>query len=580
MRIPLRRYYTLLVSYLRPQWARVLLLGVFLFAGIGLQLLNPQILRYFIDTARAGGATPTLVRAALLFAGVALVRNALVVAATYTGENVGWTATNGLRSDLAEHCLSLDMSFHKAHTPGELIERIDGDVTALATFFSQFAIQVLGNVVLLAGVLFVVWRIDWRAGLAMLVFSAASLAVMVAIRNLAVPYWAAARQASADWSGFLVERLAGTEDIRALGGTDYTMRRAYELQRVRLHRERRAGLMSSAMGLSTIGTLTGGTALALALGGLLYRANLVSLGTAYMIFYYVEMLFRPLMTISRQLEDLQKASAGIERIEAIMHMQSRTSDGTKGLPAGPLEIEFEHVSFGYDGEASVLHDLSFRLRPGRVLGLLGRTGSGKTTITRLLLRLYDPNSGTVWLAGTDMRQVRLEDLRRRVGVVTQDVQLFQASVRENLTFFDPAISDERILQVLGELGLMDWYKSLPAGLDTELAADGCGLSAGQAQLLALARVFLREPGLVILDEASSRLDSATEQMIERAIDRLLENRTGVVVAHRLATVQRADEIMILEDGRICEHGGRELLARDPGSRFAGLLRTGLEEALA
>ncbi len=227
----------------------------------------------------------------------------------------------------------------------------------------------------------------------------------------------------------------------------------------------------------------------------------------------------------------------------------------------------------------VLHEISFRLERGRVLGLLGRTGSGKTTLARLLLRLYDPTAGEVRLCGVAARDAHLGELRRRVGMATQDVQLFHATVRDNLTFFNPAIDDAQILVALHDLGLGSWYESLPHGLDTEIESSSA-LSAGEAQLLAFARLFLADPGLVILDEASSRLDPATEQLIERAVSKLLRNRTGIIIAHRLATVYRADEIMILEQGRILEHNDRSRLADDPDSRFAQLLRTGMEEVLA
>jgi ATP-binding cassette subfamily B protein len=232
----------------------------------------------------------------------------------------------------------------------------------------------------------------------------------------------------------------------------------------------------------------------------------------------------------------------------------------------------------------VLTDITFTLPPGRVLGLLGRTGSGKSTLTKLLFRFYDPVTGAIRLGdgngrAYDIRDAQQAQLRRRIGLVTQEVQLFHATVRDNLTLFDDTIADERILQVIRELGLGNWFAALPAGLATRLDGNS-GLSAGEAQLLAFARVFLANPGLVILDEASSRLDPATEQLIEQAIDRLLAGRTGIIIAHRLATVQRADEIMILDGGHIGEYGLRLELAYNPNSRFYHLLQTGLEEAYA
>jgi ATP-binding cassette subfamily B protein len=218
-----------------------------------------------------------------------------------------------------------------------------------------------------------------------------------------------------------------------------------------------------------------------------------------------------------------------------------------------------------------------------VLGVLGRTGSGKTTLARLLLRFYDPTSGTVSLGGVDVREADLADVRRRATLVTQDVQLFHASVRDNLTFFDPAIDDARVLGILERVGLGNWLRRLPGStaegdLDSLMTAGQ--LSAGEAQLLAFVRAFLRDPGVVILDEASSRLDPATERHIERAIDALLADRTGIVIAHRLATLQRCDEIAILESGQLVERGDRLALASDPSSRFAQLLRGGLEQVLA
>jgi ATP-binding cassette subfamily B protein len=296
------------------------------------------------------------------------------------------------------------------------------------------------------------------------------------------------------------------------------------------------------------------------------------------------MLSGPLQTIREHASDLQQASASVDRIQALLDLRPSVTDpvspAVAALRPGPLSLEFEDVSFHYDDDQDVLRDVSFAVQPGRVLGVLGRTGSGKTTLTRLIFRLYDPAQGRLCLDGVDLRGLPVAEVRRRVGMVTQDVQLFRASIRDNLTFFSPAIDDTQIERALRELRLWEWVQSRPQGLDTVLSAGGGGQSAGEAQLLAFARVLLRDPGLVVLDEASSRLDPATENLLERAVDRLFASRTGLVIAHRLRTVQRADDILILEGGRVVEYGSRLALAADHRSRFYQLLQTGMEEALA
>jgi ATP-binding cassette, subfamily B, bacterial len=581
MRLPLRPYARLLDGYLRPQWPRVVLLALLLFGGIGLQLASPQIIRRFIDTAQAGGALRELGVMAALFAAVAVLQQGLSVLATYVGEGVGWTATNQLRADLALHVLRLDQSFHKQRTPGELIERIDGDVTALGSFFSQFVILVLGNAVLMAGVLILLFREDWRVGVALSLFAVLALLTLVRIRALTVPYWAALREASARFFGTLGEHLTATEDVRANGAAEYVLHRFYTLWRGLYPVQLRASLAAYSMFMASIGLFTLGTALAFGLGAYLWSLGAITVGTIYLIYNYTELLRQPIEQIRTQLQQLQQAGAGITRVQALLAVHSKLADtGTAEVPPGALAIACQHVTFGYDAPEPVLRDLSFDVAPGRVLGLLGRTGSGKTTLARLLLRLYDPDQGELYLGGVPARAARLASLRQRVGLVTQEVQLFQATVRDNLTFFDGSVPDAALLGVIAELGLSAWFNALPLGLDTPVDAGGSGLSAGEAQLLALARLFLRDPGLIVLDEASSRLDPATEALIERALNRLLSGRTAVIIAHRLGTVLRADEIMILDDGCLVEHGPRAALAAAPASRFAHLLETGLEEVLA
>ncbi len=570
----------ILATYLRPQWARTLVLGCLVLAAIGLELSNPQILRVFIDSAMHSSPVDRLVAIGLVFLAVAIATQAASIAETYVAENVGLTATNALRADLTLHCLRLDPEFLNSHTPGELIERVDGDVATLANFFSRFVVYLVGNGLLTIGVLVLLVQIDWLVAVAMGGSALLGLLVMNRLRSTAVPHWAAARQASADLFGFLEERLAGTEDIRASGATEYVMTRFHERSRRLLRRELWAGVVGS-LGFNTAAVLLSvGAALSLGVGGYLFLTGSISLGSVYVIFAYTQILNRPIEQISRQMQDLQLAGAGLRRIQQLLSLRTALADGTRELPSGAPSLEMDHVSFGYVPDEPILRDVSFHLEPGQVLGVLGRTGIGKSTLAKLLLRLYDPDAGQICLGGRDLRDCRLASLRQRVGLVTQEIQLFHASVRDNLSLFDPRMSDARMCAVLDELGLDDWLRRMPHGLDTLLAPGGGGMSAGEAQLLAFARVFLRDPGLLILDEASSRLDPATERRIERAIDRLLKDRTGIVIAHRLATIQRVDHVLILDDRGVREWGPRATLAADPGSAFSALLRTGAQELLA
>lgn len=576
----LTSYKTLFMTYLGPQWGKATLMAVLLLIGIGLQLVNPQILRYFVDSFTSGGSHADLTLAGALFIGIALAIQGVSVLATYVSENVAWTATNQLRADLVAHCLTLDMAFHKAHTPGELIERIDADVDTLSNFFSQAVIHLLGNSILILGVLVLFFLADWRIGLVMTVFALFALIILVFIRHYANRYWLAYYQQEAEFYGFLGEQLAGTEDMRANGATGYVMWRFYHLLQCWLPISRSATVAVNSMVVTTTTVFAIGNALAFVLGAYLWSSHAITLGTVYVIFYYTNLIIQPMEQIRAQLQELQGAGAGIQRVQELLLTQTAISDGAgTPLPPSALAVTFDDVTFGYNEGEPVLHDVSFQVQAGKVLGVIGRTGSGKTTLARLLLRLYDPQQGQVRVGGVPICEVRLHDLRRRIGLVTQDVQLFHATIRDNLTFFNRAIADKRIIEVLADLGLSTWYGSLPYGLDTELGSDGEGLSAGEAQLLAFTRVFLADPGLVILDEASSRLDPATERLIERAVNKLFTKRTGVIIAHRLTTVQRADDILVLQDGCIQECGPRTKLASDAASRFYHLLQTGLEEIL-
>lgn len=581
MNVPFKSYWNLLSEHIRPQKGRFILLATLLFGSIGLRVFAPQIMRKFIDSALAGEALQTLTWTAITFIGVALIQQTIAVSVTYLGENVAWTATNDLRAELAEHALHLDMKFHNNHTPGELIERIDGDVTELATFFSQFALNLIANGLLLVGILIALFIEDWRAGLAFTIFSLLTITILGRLKDIAIPHQKARREAEAQLYGFIEEQLAGTEDIRSSGAVDFSIRELFRHQSAILGHNRKSHfkrwIIENAMGFA----LTAGNLLAITSGYWLFSAGLITVGTVYLFVHYINLLEEPFWAMTHEIESFQTIGACVERLTEFRNFKAEVVSGNGvEIPARSLSLSFDDVSFSYNGTDSVLSHLSFDLKPGSILGLLGRTGSGKTTLGRLIFRLYDVGSGSIKVNGSDLRQAHLDVLRRNIAIVTQDVQLFRASIRDNLTFFDRSLSDEKIITTLEELELGDWLRNQPKGLDTELDTGSRSLSAGEAQLLAFTRVFLRNPGLVILDEASSRLDPATEQRLERAIDKLLKNRTAIIIAHRLDTIHRADQVLILDKGKISEYGDRTQLVADPNSRFYQLLQTGLEEVLA
>lgn len=546
-------------------------------AGIGLNLANPQILRFFIDTAQADGLVSDLVFAGFLFLGVGFARQIVQILSSYLGQDVGWRATNKMRNDLALHCLNLDMGFHHIRSPGEMIERVDGDTTALSNFFSQFVLQVLGSAVFLAGVLVLVFLEDWRVGTALTAFSLVAFGVLNLTRNIAVPIYTAERESYAKLYGFIEERLIGIEDIRTNGASQYATNRFHLANNDVFARVKKSEVMSELLQAITGILFALGYALAMGMGIWLYRDGTFTVGAVYLIFHYTSMLREPLFQISRQINELQRATAGLQRIEELHRIETSILDGQDDLSTQhPLSVTFDDVTFAYNPGEPVIKNVSFSLEPGRTLGILGRTGSGKTTMTRLLFRFYDIQTGDIRLGNQSIREIKLDELRQHVGLVTQDVQLFNATVRENLTLFDHTVPDDRIVSTLEDLDLGSWFRNLPDGLDTEIATGSSSLSAGEAQLLAFTRVFLKDPGLVILDEPSSRLDPATERKINHAVERLLENRTGIIIAHRLDTVEKVDDILILEAGEIQEHGRRADLVQDQESQFSILLRAALE----
>jgi ABC-type multidrug transport system fused ATPase/permease subunit len=547
-------------------------------AAMVVRLSLPLLLGSFADDALAGEPTATLTRLAALYVAAALGAALLDLVVVWWSARVSWRVGNRLRERLAAHALRLEQAWHAKHSPGQLIERIDGDVEAMAVFFAGMAVQMVGNAVLIAGMLVVAATIEPLTALVLGVTAVCGAAVMIRLRLAAVGAREAEREANAQLYGDLEERLGGLEDLRANGAGPYAVHRLHHHSARSWRAARHASLRGDGAYAAAAVVFAVGTAGTLVAGIVLQQRGVISVGAVLTLYRYADMQRKPLEQIAEQLKEFQKAMAGARRASTLLATDPAIADGPddgSALPAGALAVDLARVTFAYDrGGPPALHDVDLHLAPGAHLGLVGRTGSGKTTVGRLLARIWDVprDGGSVRLGGVDVRDLTVAALRARVAVVTQDVELFRASVRDNLTLFgthDPG--DERLLAVLDEVGLTVWIASLPLGLDTPLKGSE-GLSAGEGQLVAFARAFLADPAVVVLDEASSRLDPLTEERIASATDALLAGRTAVVIAHRLDTLDRVDEIAVLDRGRVVEHGRRDELAASPASHYARLRR--------
>ncbi len=553
-------------------------MGIVLLVHTILSIYGPQLLRDFIDGVANNASTKVLAVIAVLYLVVHLGRIAGEGLTTYLGENVAWAATNNIRVDLLVHAITLDMEFFNSHPPGTMLERTDGDANQLAKFFSQFSLRFLRSILLVVGIAIVMAFEDWRVCLVILTFIGAMAILIIKLRTFGVPYNERLREVAGKLYGLVEERLTNMEDIKALGGVTYSLRQmeAYIGQQVRLGR-----LAYSLGGLVWPCTLflTGvGAGFMLAWGGYLFLNGQMTIGTVYLMYAYMNLMIWPMEELSHEMEELQKAGGSLVRIDGLRREKTSLRYGTKTeFGDHPVKVSFQNVHFRYQHDSDVvLKNVNFELAPGHTLGIAGRTGSGKTTIGRLLARMYDPDKGQVLLNGQNLQEFDQDALRRKVGVVSQSVQFFSGTLRDNLCLFDRCYTDQQIENALRELNLIPWLEKMPQGLNMAMSSTSLDLSTGEAQRLALARVFLRNPEVVILDEAVASLDPATEGEVEISLQKLLQGRTGVVIAHKMKSLEKVDEVLILEKGEVLEYGARSYLLSQPQSMLNNLIAQGGE----
>ena len=546
--------------------------------GSALALGGPLVVRRIVDQASAGTTSADIMRLAIVYLVIAVTAQAITVAVSWFATITAWRTTNQIRLRLARHVLGLDHEFHRQHTPGELIQRVDGDVTSVSDFLGRVVPRAVGATLMIVGMIIVLTAVDWRLAAGTAVYTLISIAAVVRGRHRAVGESSDEMGSYARLYGGIEERLTAAEDLRANGAGQHAMWRFVEESADAMASSVRRESAFLRMWWAVQGAVAGGSVVALVSSAVLVQRGVITVGTAFLMFQYVLLLSRPLEDVVDQLETVQKANGAMVRVIDLLAVQPTIVDrpSIEGAPTprdGALSIDFQGVSFDYGDNETVLRNIDLRIAAGQSVGVVGRTGSGKTTLSRLLLRLVEATEGTLQLGGVPIVDIPLRHLRDRVALIPQEVELFSGTVRDNVAMFDPAPTDDQVVAALRQAGLQTL---VDGGIHRPLGAGGTGLSAGEAQLLALARVWLRDPDLVVLDEATARVDPQTEQKIEQAVAQLMAGRTTVIIAHRLSTLRHVDEIVVLDHGRIVEHGDRSLLAADGDSRFHRLLELALD----
>ncbi|MFI7549882.1 ABC transporter ATP-binding protein [Micromonospora sediminimaris] len=493
---------------------------------------------------------------------------------------VSETALAGVRVRAFRHVHDLSMLHQQSERRGSLVSRVTSDVDQITQFLQWGGVILLVNLGQLAVTTAVMLAYSWQ--LTLVVFAAFGPAVLVIRllqRRLAAAY-GVVRQRTGALLGAVGESVVGAPVIRAYGIAGRTARRLDEA----IDGQRRAqqkAIRISILG-SSVGELAAGLALAgvVVLGVFLGADQTLSIGEITAFLFLVTLFIQPVQIATEVLNEAQNAIAGWRRVLDVLDVEPDVADpGSQGreLPTGPLDIRFGGVRFAYPGGPTVLHDISLEIPAKSRVAVVGETGSGKTTFAKLVTRLMDPTAGAVLLSGVPLTDVRFDSLRSRVVMVPQDGFLFDATVADNVRFARPELTDEQLAAAFTELGLADWLDGLPAGLATGVGERGEALSVGERQLVALARAYVADPDLLVLDEATSAVDPATEVRLQRTLDAVTRGRTTLAIAHRLSTAQNADEVIVVDQGRVVQRGSHDELIRDPDSVYGLLYASWLEQ---
>lgn len=569
-----------LLAYLKPYKGVVAFsLGLLLIDSL-LQIIGPLLTKIAVDRYLApvphpgpvpviGGwlsndAWTGISQLALLYFGVLILGFLFNFGQTYLMQWTGQRAMFDLRKQLMTHLQGLDVAYYDKNPVGRMLTRVTTDVSVLNDLFASGLVTIIGDVVMLSFVIIVMARLSpGMTGLMLLVMPVVVLVTMH-FRRTAMQSYRRVRIAIAKINAYLQEHVTGIIVLQ-LFNREERSKCEFEV----INRDHMLAFKDSINAYGWFYPVVEflsmfALALLLAYGGFRIREGALTLGILVAFFQYGLRFFRPIQDLSDKYNILQGAMAASERIFRLLDTPAHVVSPPSPMPfpEGPVDIEFDHVWFAYKGEDWVLRDVSFRIEAGETVAIVGHTGAGKTTLTNLLLRFYDVQRGAVRVGGIDVRDFDLTELRRRFGVVLQDPYLFTGTIESNIRLGTSSISGEAVREAAGQVNLLDFVEELPDSFETPVRERGNGFSTGQKQLISFARALAHNPRVLILDEATSSVDTETELRVREALEKLITGRTSLVIAHRLSTIQRADRIVVMHKARLREMGThQELLAQ-------------------
>ncbi|MFQ5686266.1 MAG: ABC transporter ATP-binding protein [Candidatus Scalindua sp.] len=554
----------MLMSYIMRYRFYALLSILMIFLATLMFLLGPYIFGYAIDHGIVKGDKGMIIKMALLLLGVETFRALLVIIQSYNIQNIGQKVMMDLRMELFSHIQTLPLSFFDKNPVGRLVTRLTNDIAALGELFSAGLIVVIGDVFIIAGIIVTMFILNIKLALVALCVLPIMIIISLFFGKRIKAAFREIKRKLARINSYLNENITGMKTIQLFNREEKNYETFDSVNKDYLHEQvrymRYYAIFQPAINIMNALSVS----LILWYGAFRYFSNDLTLGILVVFFAYIQGIFDPIRDIVDKYNIFQGAMASSERIFSLMK-ESPESDYNKGTALQEVEgkIEFKDVWFAYNNSDYVLKELSFKIDSGQSLAIVGATGSGKTSVTNVLTRLYEIDKGTVLLDNRSILDIDKTQLRQIVGMISQDIFLFSGTIRDNISLFN-STSDKRILEIIDELGLTHFIGRMPHGLDTEVAERGSNLSAGERQFISFVRIIAYNPDILILDEATSNIDPVSEVLIQDAIKKITKDRTSIIISHRLSTIINCDHILVLNKGEKVEEGTHDALLRAQG----------------